>query len=206
MSFIYIINPLLCNFIKIGKWSGSPAKLQNRYQTYYGKQTEIYIYHCGDYDTCEKDILKQCSNYAIDKRGELFTKHYISFYHKVCFNVCKSKGVLIPSRKVINNKCLTQFVATHLIKVRVSNMISDKTVYTKKDIENLSDEISKIHEYMTDHKITRSRIIKVNGNCLYLLKFNALLKFCDKNIKSDQKKKRLNGKVVDVSKFIITSN
>ena len=101
MPFVYLINPDLCNAIKIGKWSGSGDGLRDRYITYYGKQMDIYLYECSidNYHIYEKEAKKLCSNYTIDKRCELLYKNNLEYYMKVCYNVCKTDYVMFERKK-----------------------------------------------------------------------------------------------------------
>jgi hypothetical protein len=95
----------------------------------------------------------------------------------------------LDRKKIINNKKLDIFNCKHIIRIQVLNMIINKTIYTKQDIIDISDNITKLYNECVKFKLIRSRITKCIGNKLLLFKFNVLLKLCNKKILSDKKKK-----------------
>jgi hypothetical protein len=208
MPFIYLINPDLCNFLKIGKWSGSEYNLKARYQTYYGKQQSIYLFECNDndYHTYEKDILINCSHYSLDPRCELFKKDSLQVCLTICSNICKTSYNLLERNKKINKKKLDIFNNKHVLIIKILKMISIKTLYTKQDILNFSDDITKMYDVIIEYKLDRGRITTALGSKLILFKFNALLNLCNKKIRVNnrrQLKLEFKGKKISVSDYII---
>jgi len=65
MNFIYIINPKLTNFIKIGRWSGSTEVLHARYLTPYGPEFDLILFEVCNRNDCV--VLEQTLFTALEK-------------------------------------------------------------------------------------------------------------------------------------------
>ncbi|KAK9831062.1 hypothetical protein WJX74_001579 [Apatococcus lobatus] len=72
-GLVYAITSDLVNVVKIGRWSGSTAKLASRYTTYYGDDLEIMSVRVEDSPAEEVRLHEKLTSYHIS--GELFEKN-----------------------------------------------------------------------------------------------------------------------------------
>ena len=182
MPFVYLINPEICNAIKIGKWSGSGNRLRDRYITYYGKQMDIYLYECSidNYHIYEKKVKKLCSNYTLDKRCELLYKNNLEHYMEVCSDVCKTDYVMLERKKTSERELTLQ---EHITKeADISSILEvDFKDFVKNDVEY--SDISVISQDECQKLIDKKRV------CLSLIETLQVHKFIFRNLLLDRSDK-----------------
>ena len=162
-SYVYIINPFHCNFVKIGKWSQSLPKLQTRYQTYYGKTIDVYAYMVKNNTETEnilKDILK---DYTLDPRCELLKKLYLSYYQEIFKKICNTDFIKI--KRKLNTKiiCINKILYKKIIHQKLlkifdiddlQNMSGKKL--TKEELQSHFDDIIFLENIGVKGNIIRS--------------------------------------------------
>tara|TARA_R110000803_G_scaffold92570_1_gene160068 strand:- start:1420 stop:2073 length:654 start_codon:yes stop_codon:yes gene_type:complete len=210
MPFVYIINPFHCDFIKIGKWKTSLSKLQSRYQTYYGKNIEVFAYKVENYNELEIKLKNILSDYTLDPRCELLKKSYLEYYKDTFKKCCKTDYIScvkkenslslrikkVPYKIIVHQKLLKLFDINYL------DSLLDK-VYSRQDLEHFIQYIDDIQNIAWEGRLIREQRYKGTftlRNCTESLRkilhlFNLTI------IRDKYKKQRINGRQVDITNY-----
>jgi len=213
--FVYIIDPFYCNFIKIGKWNSSIDKLQSRYQTYYGKNIKIFAYDVKNCDKLEGIILSELSAYKIDPRCELLKKKYLEYYKTVFKKCCKTDYITCekkPNNLHVRIKKISYKIILHQELLKMFNITSleslEDKIIERTELCSYSENIKRIYEIAFEGGLIRQ---KRNSDISSSLRnasetLRTVLKVFKLTITRKIRQKRVGGKIVDISKFIIRKN
>lgn len=89
-NYVYAIKPRRANFIKVGRWNGTCAKLNSRYVTYFG-DIETTIFQCTDNNEMERLLFSHLSPFLY--KNELFEVDALPYFISFCqLHSCKLAG------------------------------------------------------------------------------------------------------------------
>jgi hypothetical protein len=214
---VYIINPYHCDFIKIGKWKSSLKLLQGRYQTYYGKHIDVFVYEVQNYDEMEILLKDKLSDYTLDPRCELLKKSYLKHYQSVFKHHCKTDYVCCKQTPNTNSLRIQKVPYKIIVHQNILKLfdISSLDDLLDKEIDRyylsgISEHMDNIFKITCKGQLVRNRSQSTNqqpGIRRCCEELNSIIKVFHFTFKKGKRKKKIiDGEQIDITSFHFFKN
>jgi hypothetical protein len=141
-GLVYLVTSPLVLHVKIGMWTSNHKKLLDRYRTYYGSDTNLYIYETKTPRLHESIFKEKFLDFHICL--ELYQKEYIEEYKIYLKKLCDTKEIFMTSNSP--QKVSTKQKLLYLVNLLNIDIDSNECIIPKSKIqENIMEINTKIN-------------------------------------------------------------